>query len=86
MQTNITRMLETLLIVIVIVGISVLLLGVKVFFTRNGKFPNTHIGGNKALSKKGITCAKTDDKMAQAKKGLYDILEDQENKQNNNKE
>ncbi|MGL5787925.1 MAG: hypothetical protein ACRCX4_14095 [Bacteroidales bacterium] len=78
-------MLKVLLIVIIIVGISVLLLGIKVFFTKNGKFPNTHIGGNKALSKRGISCAKTDDKLAQQKQGLFDRLEDDEIKNNKEK-
>lgn len=78
-------MFKVLLIVIIIVGISVLLLGIKVFFTKNGKFPNTHIGGNKALSKKGITCAKTDDKLAQQKQGLFDRVDNQEDVNNETK-
>lgn len=78
-------MFKVLLIVIIIVGISVLLLGIKVFFTKNGKFPNTHIGGNKALSKKGITCAKTDDKLAQQKQGLFDRVENQDDVNNETK-
>jgi len=48
---------KTILISIVLVGICVLLLGVKVFFVKGGKFPNTHIHGNPALKEKGITCA-----------------------------
>lgn len=48
---------KIILISIVLVGISVLLLGVRVFFVKGGKFPNTHIHGNPALKKKGITCA-----------------------------
>lgn len=78
-------MFKVLLIVIIIVGISVLLLGIKVFFTKNGKFPNTHIGGNKALSKKGITCAKTDDKLAQQKQVLFDRVENQDDVNNETK-
>lgn len=78
-------MFKVLLIVIIIVGISVLLLGIKVFFTKNGKFPNTHIGGNKALSKRGITCAKTDDKLAQQKQGLFDRVDNQVDDNNETK-
>ncbi len=44
------------LITILLVGISVLLLGVRVFFIKGGKFPNTHIHNNPALKEKGITC------------------------------
>ena len=39
-----------------------------------GRFPNTHIEGNRALGKKGIFCAKTMDRMAVKQKGLYDIM------------
>lgn len=47
-----------------------LLLGVRVFFTKNGKFPNSHVGGNKHLAKKGIFCAQTQDRMA--RKSLFE--------------
>ena len=42
-------------------------LGVKVFFTKGGKFPNGHVSGNKALRKKGIGCAQSQDREAQKK-------------------
>lgn len=45
-------MVETILITLLIVAISLLLLGVKVFFTKGGKFPNGHVSGNKELRKK----------------------------------
>ena len=50
-------MVETILITLLIVAISLVLLGVKVFFTKGGKFPNGHVSGNKALRQKGIGCA-----------------------------
>ena len=61
-------MVETILITLLIVAISlVLLLGVKVFFTKGGKFPNGHVSGNKALRQKGIGCAQSQDREAQKK-------------------
>ena len=54
-------MVQTLLVSLVLVFIVVLLLGIRVFFTKSGKFPNTHIGGNKAMRERGITCAKSQD-------------------------
>ena len=54
-------MVESLLIGFAVLFIVVLLMGIRVFFTKNGTFPNTHIGGNKALREKGITCAKSQD-------------------------
>jgi hypothetical protein len=49
------------------VGIAVLLLGIRVFFVKGGKFPNSHIEGNKALRDKGICCAARQDSMSRNK-------------------
>lgn len=40
------------------------LLGIRVFFTKKGKFPNTHVSGNKYLRERGIYCVQTQDRMA----------------------
>ena len=66
-------MVETILITLLIVAISLLLLGVKVFFTKGGKFPNG-LSGNKELRKKGIGCAQSQDREAQ-KKSRFSIDE-----------
>ena len=50
-----------------IVAICILLLGVKVFFVKGGKFPNTHVSGNAALRRKGIGCVQSQDREAQRK-------------------
>ena len=47
-------MLGTLLITLLIVAICIVLLGVKVFFVKGGKFPNGHVSGNKAMRDRGI--------------------------------
>ena len=60
-------MVETILITLLIVAISLVLLGVKVFFTKGGQFPNGHVSGNKALRQKGIGCAQLQDREAQKK-------------------
>lgn len=57
-------MLSAFLISALLLFIGVLLLGLRIFFTKNGKFPNIHIGGNKALRDKGISCATTQDRLA----------------------
>ncbi len=54
-------MLTVFLLTLAIVAISLLLLGVGVIFKH--KFPNTHVGGNKALKKEGVYCAQTQDYM-----------------------
>ncbi|MCU4175717.1 hypothetical protein [Carboxylicivirga sp. N1Y90] len=45
-------------------GIVFALMSIRILLQKNGKFPNSHIGGNKALNDKGIYCATTQDKMA----------------------
>lgn len=57
-------MLKVFLICFGLLFIAVLLMGFKVFFTKDGKFPNTHIEGNKALRSKGITCVRSQDRAA----------------------
>lgn len=63
-------MLYTILITLLIVAICLVLLGLKVFFTKGGKFPNGHVSGNKALRDKGISCVQSQDREAQAKRSL----------------
>ena len=57
-------MIEVLLLTFLIVVICVFLIGIKVFFTKSGTFPEIHIGKNKAMKERGIHCAKTQDRMA----------------------
>lgn len=38
-----------------------MLLGVRVFFVKGGKFPNTHIHSNKAMQDHNITCVSGDE-------------------------
>ncbi|NLZ72398.1 MAG: hypothetical protein GX905_01030 [Bacteroidales bacterium] len=58
-------MFETILITILIVGLAIALLAFNII--RGKKFPNTHVSGNKALRKRGITCAQSQDRQAQNK-------------------
>lgn len=41
------------------------LMSVTILFKKNGRFPNTHVCGNKHLRQRGITSAQTQDKQAQ---------------------
>lgn len=60
-------MLQTLLITSLIVGFCVVMLGVKVFFVKGGKFPNSHVSGSKAMRDRGIGCAQSQDREARRK-------------------
>ena len=69
-------MLTTLLFTIIILVICLVLLSVKIILKKGGRFPNTHVSGNKALRKKGVHCAKTQDREERKQKNLYDKLEE----------
>lgn len=60
-------MWQVLLYTLLIVGIAVVLLGIRVFFIKGGQFPNSHVEGNKALREKGIHCASRQDNLARNK-------------------
>jgi len=52
-------MLKIFIFTSVLLLLAILILGIKIFFTKSGKFPQTRIGNNKDMKKKGIYCAKT---------------------------
>lgn len=58
-------MLKTILITVLIVAICMALLSVKILFKKNGRFPNTHVSGSKAMRKRGIGCVQSQDREAQ---------------------
>ncbi len=58
--------LLTLGVSLVILLIAVLAMAFRPLFLKK-RFPNIHIGGNKALKERGITCATSQDREAQAK-------------------
>jgi hypothetical protein len=64
-STKLMEMLYTLLLTLLIVAICLLLLGVKILLVKGGRFPNTHVSGNAALRKKGVTCVQSQDREAQ---------------------
>ncbi len=55
--------MKIILVALVLVGLAVFLMALSILFKKNGKFPNYHIGGNKEMSKRGIYCATTTDKL-----------------------
>jgi len=65
-------MIKTLLLGIAILFIAIMLMGIKVFFTKKGEFPNTHIGGSKAMRDRGISCATSQDREASNRESLIE--------------
>ncbi|RNC65141.1 hypothetical protein [Proteiniphilum sp. X52] len=54
-------MIKILILGFAILFIAILLMGIRVFFTKNGEFPSLHIGDSKPLQDKGIHCATSQD-------------------------
>ncbi len=57
--------LKLLIISIIFVGISVAALSIKLLLKKDGKFPNTSIK-SPTMRKRGILCARSQDKIAQS--------------------
>lgn len=53
--------LQILILSLVIVGIAFAGLAFNILFKKNGKFPETGVGHNPEMQKRGITCAKTEE-------------------------
>lgn len=71
-------MSQILIITLVLVGIAVLLLGFRVFFTKKWGFPSTHVDGQPKLREKGLRCHSSQHREAQEKKNLFDRVAESE--------
>lgn len=60
--------MELLLFTIFIVGLCVIGLCFNIIFRKDGKFPETEIENNKEMRKRGIQCAKMEEKKLWGKK------------------
>lgn len=49
--------MKTLLFAIVLVALAMLGLGITMLFKKGGRFPETHVGHNKEMKKRGVSCA-----------------------------
>ena len=58
-------MVRLFLISLLIIAICMVLMSVTLLIKKGGKFPNTHVCGNKHLRRQGISSAQTQDKQAQ---------------------
>ena len=62
-------MLFTIFIIVaILLGLALVGLGINILFRKNGKFPETHIGKNKAMKDRGIHCANTTDRLCNRNK------------------
>ena len=68
---KIEKMFVTLLYTLLIIAISLLLLGVRVLFKKDGEFQSQHISDNAYLKEKGIHCVIDQDKEARTRNKAY---------------
>ena len=61
------EVIKVILLAVALVSIAMFGMAVKILLKKGGKFPNTHVSGNRYLKKQGIYCSQTQDKLAQAK-------------------
>lgn len=54
-------LIKLTIISLVLVSFSMVLLGIRVLLKANGRFPETHVGHNREMRKRGIKCARKTD-------------------------
>mgnify|MGYP001420554309 CR=1 FL=1 len=59
------EILKVFLLSVGILSIAMVSLALTMLFRKGGKFPNTHVSGNKYLKRKGVYCSQTQDKLEQ---------------------
>lgn len=67
-------MFVTLLITIGILTVCIILMSIQTILKKDGQFPNAHIGNSPELKRRGIHCAKTQDREATKKKNLFEYF------------
>ncbi|MBN1985146.1 MAG: hypothetical protein JW761_02520 [Prolixibacteraceae bacterium] len=58
------EVIKIILLSVALVAIAIFGLAVRILLLKGGKFPNTHVSGNRFLKKQGVYCAQTQDKLA----------------------
>ena len=59
------EIIKVILLAVALVSIALLGLATQILLKKGGKFPNTHVGGNKHLKRQGVHCYQTQDKIEQ---------------------
>jgi hypothetical protein len=60
-------MIKVFLLAIVVMALAMVGFAITMLLKKGGKFPNTHISGNKYLKKHGVYCSQTQDRLEQQK-------------------
>lgn len=63
---------------LILVAFAVVLLAIRILFAKDGRFPNTHVGGQKALRERGISCHTSQHREALQHRSLSERMADEE--------
>ncbi len=69
-------MTKALILTLSIVAISMLLLGIRVFFSKKKEFPSSHVEDQPALKAKGLKCHRYQSVEAMQHRNLFDRISD----------
>jgi len=61
------EILKVILLAVALVSIAILGMAIRIILRKGGKFPNTHVSGNKYLKRNGVYCSQTQDRLEQKK-------------------
>jgi len=57
--------LTVILLAVGLMAIAMAGMAISILVKKGGKFPNTHVSGNRNLKRQGVYCAQTQDKLEQ---------------------
>jgi hypothetical protein len=61
------EILKVILLAIAVLGLAMAGMALTILLKKGGKFPNTHVSGNKYLKRNGVYCSQTQDRIEQQK-------------------
>ena len=59
--------LKVVLLAIGLMALAMIGMAITILIKKGGKFPNTHVSGNKYLKRQGVYCSQTQDRLEQQK-------------------
>ena len=61
------QLISIILASVVLMALAMAGMAITILIKKGGKFPNTHVSGNRYLKRNGIYCSQTQDRLEQAK-------------------
>lgn len=61
------EVLKVILLAVGLLAFAIAGMAITILIKKGGKFPNTHVSGNKYLKRNGVYCSQTQDRLEQRK-------------------